>query len=421
MSTTLFDVFYSSSGICTDTRAIKQESLFICIKGENFNGNVFASKALEAGASHVILDQEEYFVDNGKMTLVENSLVYLQQLARFHRRKFDIPVIGITGSNGKTTSKELINTVLSTKYNVLATIGNLNNHLGVPFTLLRINKSHDIAIIEMGANGFGDIKELCEIAEPTHGIITNIGKAHLEGFINFEGVLKTKKELYDSIEKSNGTIVVNKDDQTLTSNLPIGVKNHSYGTCGEENIHGELIRLSPFVEMKWNSSSFQSKPIETQMIGKYNFYNYLSAVAFGVLFDVPNNDISNAIATYTPTNNRSQVKKTTLNTLILDCYNANPTSVKSALESFAMNPSVDKLFILGDMKELGSESKQEHIDILKLAENLSLKGYVVGPEFSTIQSDSILNHFNSAQELIEKLRSQPLKNKLILLKGSRSI
>lgn len=421
MDNSLFDVFYKSTGICTDTRSIQTGSLFICIKGENFDGNSFASKAIEAGASHVIVDNSDYYTNDGTMTLVDNSVEYLQKLANFHRHKFNIPIIGITGSNGKTTSKELINAVLSEKYNVLATVGNLNNHLGVPFTLLRLNKSHEIAIIEMGANKFGDIQELCEIAEPTHGIITNIGKAHLEGFINFEGVLKTKKELYDSIEKSNGIIVYNQDDKTLATNIPKNVETLSYGTVGNETVYGELIGLSPFVEMKWNTESFQSNEIETQMIGKYNFYNYLAAATFGILFNVSNESISNAIKNYTPTNNRSQVKKTRNNTLILDCYNANPTSVSSALESFAMNSHPNKNFILGDMKELGIESKKEHQNIIKLAEKLNLQGFVVGEEFSSIESKSIIKSFTNTEALIEYLKTSPMNEKLILLKGSRSI
>lgn len=421
MNATQFDVFYSSTGICTDSRAIQDGSLFICIKGDNFDGNTFASNAISEGASHAIVDNSEFYIDNGTMTLVNDSVIYLQQLANFHRHKFNIPIIGITGSNGKTTSKELINAVLSEKYNVLATKGNLNNHLGVPFTLLRLNESHDIAIIEMGANKFGDIQELSEIADPTHGIITNIGKAHLEGFINFEGVLKTKKELYDSIENSNGILVVNDDDEILKANLPKNIKTYSYGTTDSATIYGELVGLSPFVEMKWSNSSFKSASIETQMIGKYNFYNYLAAATFGVIFNVPNEAISHAIQSYTPTNNRSQVKKTDLNTLILDCYNANPTSVSSALESFAMNNHADKLFILGDMKELGTESELEHQKIIKLAEELNLCGYVVGEEFSKIKSPSILKRFDKTQALIDAIDSEQISGKLLLLKGSRSI
>ena len=283
-----------------------------------------------------------------------------------------------------------------------------------------MNQSHDIAIVEMGANKFGDIKELCEIAKPTHGIITNIGKAHLEGFIDFEGVLKTKKELYDSIQTSNGTIVVNNDDDILTSNIPKGIKKHLYGT-DSKNISGELTGLSPFVEMYWKCDSFKSDTIVTKMIGKYNFYNFLSAITFGVIFNVPFKDISQAITDYSPENNRSQVKKTNFNTIILDCYNANPTSVKVALESFDMSSISNKFFILGEMKELGNESYLEHKNIIKIAEKLELTGYTVGNEFKNIKSNNILKHFEDTTQLIENLKKSLLKNKLILIKGSRSV
>lgn len=417
----LYDLFLNSSGICTDTRAIEQNSLFICIKGENFDGNTFSKKALEFGASHVIVDNPDYFDESLPMTLVKDSLTFLQELANFHRNQFSIPVIGITGSNGKTTSKELIYTVLSKKYNVLATKGNLNNHLGVPFTLLRLKKEHEIAIIEMGANKFKDIQELCEIAEPNFGIITNIGKAHLEGFGDFEGVKKTKKELYDSIEKSKGKLIVNSDDEVLTSILPKEIETITYGTKYDSNIRGELIALNPFVEMNWNHKNYSSPNLQTQMIGKYNFYNYLAAAAFGIEFKVSPELISEAIKEYAPTNNRSQVKKTKSNTLILDCYNANPTSMKSALESFALIESENKLFIIGDMKELGSESNLEHKKIIELIESLNLKGFTVGKEFSQFNSTSILNNFESNQIIKEYLKNNPLTENLILLKGSRSI
>ncbi len=417
---TLYQLFLDSSGICTDTRKIQSGCIFVCIKGENFDGNTFAEKALESGAKHVIVDNETYFTDTSGMTLVENSVKWLQELANHHRKQFDIPVIGITGSNGKTSTKELIHAVLSQKYNVLATIGNLNNHLGVPFTLLRMKPEHEVAIIEMGANRFKDIEELSTIAEPTHGIITNIGKAHLEGFGGFEGVLRTKRELYESIESSNGLIVYNADDGILKNALPKGVKTVNYGTENGD-IRGELVNLSPFVEMKWMYEDYTSPVLKTQMIGKYNFYNYLAAVTFGIVFDVPATNISTAIEEYTPTNNRSQVKKTAKNTLIMDCYNANPTSMRSALESFAANSHPDKLFIIGDMKELGKEEEKEHKAIVELIEKLNLRGYTVGTAFKQHASSSILQQFETTQELNEFLSSENLSEKLILLKGSRSI
>ncbi len=416
----LFNYFYSSTGICTDTRNITKDCLFICIQGENFDGNTFAKRALEQGAKHVIVDNKEYMDSSKNMVFVENSIVFLQKLANFHRKKFNIPVIGITGSNGKTTTKELIHSVLSKKYKVLATIGNLNNHLGVPFTLLRLTKEHEIAIIEMGANKFKDIEELCTIAEPTHGIITNIGKAHLEGFINLEGVIKTKKELYDSIEKNKGEIYINNDDEILRDNLPQNTTIHTYGKQNAE-VCGELVRLSPFVEMKWNSDVYNSVLLKLRMVGEYNFYNYLAAISFGVSFGVENQLISEAIEEYTPSNSRSQVKKTEKNTLILDCYNANPTSMKSALDSFAMIDSLNKICILGDMRELGNESPNEHSKIIDQIEDLNLQAYVVGKEFSQTKSCNILQKFDTVNELKEHINLFPIQDKLILLKGSRGI
>lgn len=422
MNESLFQVFYQSSGICTDTRSIEKNSLFICIKGDNFDGNTFASKALEAGALHVIVDDPKYFLDSNNMTLVDNSVQFLQNLANYHRKKFNIPVIGITGSNGKTTTKELINEVLSKKYNVLATIGNLNNHLGVPFTLLRLKKEHEIAIIEMGANKFKDIEELCEITEPTHGIITNVGKAHLEGFVDFEGVLKTKKELFDAVEKVKGTIIINEDDAALMNITPVGIPLVTYGEQHNVSIiKGELLNLSPFVEMNWRSENYQSNSLSTQMVGKYNFYNYLAAAAFGYHFNVSSDAISEAMEEYSPINNRSQVKKTESNTLILDCYNANPSSMRSALESFAMIDEQQKLFIIGDMKELGPDSPLEHKKVIDQIEALGLKGMVVGEEFHKIESNNILKRFNTAVELEKHLSSNKLDSYLILLKGSRSM
>lgn len=416
----LYRQFIESTGICTDTRKIEAGCLFVCLKGENFDGNTFASNALEQGANHVMLDDANYFTDPSRMTLVENSAQTLQNLANHHRKQFNIPVIGITGSNGKTSTKELIQAVLSKKYTVLATIGNLNNHLGVPFTLLRMKPEHEIAIIEMGANRFKDIEELCAIAEPTHGIITNIGKAHLEGFGGFEGVLKTKRELYESVEKSKGTIIYNVDDDILTNALPKNVETFTYG-AKNASVMGELVGLSPFVEMKWTNLNYASPVLETQMIGKYNFYNFLAAISFGILFSVDPSDISDAIEEYSPTNNRSQVKKTAKNTLILDCYNANPTSMRSALESFALNTHPDKLFIIGDMKELGAEENKEHQAIITLIEDLNLIGYTVGKAFKQFASSSIPHQFEKTEDLNAFLEAENLSGKLILLKGSRSV
>ncbi len=413
----LFELFYTSTVIATDTRNIEKDSLFICLKGDNFNGNKFAEQALERGAKYVIVDEIE-FKTKENIYLVDNSLEFLQKLANHHRNKFNIPIIGITGSNGKTSSKELINAVLQKKYTVLATIGNLNNHIGVPLTLLRLNNSHEIAIIEMGANKFKDIEELCDIAEPNYGIITNIGKAHLEGFINFEGVLKTKKELYDSILKKKGTIIINSDDEVLIKNAP-NVNTIKYGTNSNAAIEGELINLSPFVEMKWKTENYTSGLISTKMIGKYNFYNFLAAISFGITFNIEPDKINEAISEYTPDNNRSQIKKTKHNTLILDCYNANPSSMTNALESFSQIKQTNKLAIIGDMLELGDESVKEHQTILDLIKQLNINIITVGPIFESINSNQL--KFTNTSNAQEYFKTNSFNEYLILLKGSRGI
>lgn len=411
-----FEIFYRCNGISSDTRKITENSLFICIKGDNFNGNKFASEALEKGAKHVIVDDPEFYTP-GDMTLVENSLIYLQRLANYHRKKFNIPVIGITGSNGKTTTKELIQAVLSKKYNTLATIGNLNNHLGVPFTLLRLTDKHEIAIIEMGANRFKDIEELCDIAEPTHGIITNIGKAHLEGFGSFEGVLKTKSELYTAVKQNEGTIFYNSDDEILSNAIPDNIETISYGKNEKADVSGELIRLTPFVEMSWSCDNYISPACETKLIGEYNFYNFLAAITIGNYFKVEKDDMNAAIQEYTPTNQRSQVNKTEYNTLILDCYNANPTSMALAIKSLAQNQNnLEKLIIAGEMKELGGESIQEHQKIVELIDELGINAIYVGDGFKGQN-----NWFPNTTSLIHEIESNRPKDKLILLKGSRSV
>jgi UDP-N-acetylmuramoyl-tripeptide--D-alanyl-D-alanine ligase len=415
----LFNLFYETSGVCTDTRAISKDCLFICLKGPQFNGNTFASQALENGAKYVIVDEPE-FVNDKRIFIVENGLFFLQQLANFHRKKFSIPVIGITGSNGKTTTKELLSAVLQKRWSVLSTIGNLNNHIGVPLTLLRLTNEHDIAIIEMGANKPNDIQELCEIAEPTHGIITNIGKAHLEGFGDFNGVLKTKTELYLSVEERNGTVVYNIEDDTLSRAVPQHINLFSFGT-EHADINGELIQLTPFVEFKWKYNGYTSPILSTNLVGKYNFNNFLAAISFGKLFDVSNEAINEAISNYTPTNNRSQVKKTAKNTLVLDCYNANPTSMSSAIESFQQIKHNNKWVILGDMRELGKESKREHELIVQLVEELQLKCITVGEEFLNLKNSTISYQFKTTQEAKDFLIENPLSNALILLKGSRGI
>lgn len=411
----LHQLFVSSEGISTDTRKLNQNTLFFALKGANFNGNKFAEQALKEGCSYAIIDEAEYKTDD-RCILVDDVLNTLQQLARHHRRQFNIPVLGITGSNGKTTSKELIGAVLEKKYNLLITEGNLNNHLGVPFTLLRMTNEHEFAVIEMGANKPGDIKELCEIAEPNYGIITNIGAAHIEGFGSIDGVINTKTEMYRFIESGKGKLFVNADDNILTQRIP-KLETRTYGEK-EGDVKGSLIALNPFVLFSYNEGDFTSHPIQTNLVGKYNFTNFLAAVCIGRFFDVSHENISHALEGYTPSNNRSQVQKTEKNTLIVDCYNANPTSMNAAIESFKMMDSTKKTAILGDMLELGEISDQEHQAIIERFEESDIQLITVGKEFGKTPSK---NHFSTAEELMNSAQLNEIIGHLILLKGSRGI
>jgi UDP-N-acetylmuramoyl-tripeptide--D-alanyl-D-alanine ligase len=413
----LFQLFYQSSGVSTDTRKIKKDSLYIALKGENFDGNTFAEKAIELGAKYAIVDNKD-FANESSIFHVEDSLVFLQKLSNYHRKKIDIPLIGITGSNGKTTSKELINAVLTRKYNVLCTAGNLNNHIGVPLTLLNLTEDHQIAIIEMGANKPKDIEELCLIAEPNYGIITNVGKAHLQGFLSFEGVIETKSELYAFIKQKEGKLIINGDDEILNNKAnSLRLEKITYGTNGENQIQGELVQLNPFVELRWKSAGYSSPIIQTNLVGKYNFFNFLAAITFGTIFKVENEKINEAISNYEPTNNRSQVQKTKENTLIIDCYNANPSSMQLALESFKEIQHPNKIAILGDMFELGIESDVEHQKIVDYCIENEIQFLTVGDFFQKHNSSG----YKNTQEAIEFINSVNIKNNLILLKGSRGI
>lgn len=403
-----------NSTICTDTRNIIEGSLFFALKGDNFNGNEFALKALESGAKYVVIDEEEYNTDP-RCLKVKNVLKALQYLSQYHRRQFDIPVIGITGSNGKTTSKELIAAVIRKKYNALVTEGNLNNHLGVPFTLLKIRKEHEIAVIEMGANKLGDIAELSEFAEPNFGIITNVGKAHLEGFGSYENVITTKCELYDAIEYANGTVFINSDDKTLLKNAP-AVNLYTYGEQGQ--VKTELVSLDPYLSFKWAAGHYQSDTVKTNLVGSYNLSNFAAAVAIGYYFQVEEEDISAALSEYVPTNNRSQISKINSNTLIVDCYNANVTSMNAALENFKAIDAPNKIAILGDMKELGDVSLFEHQAVVDWLVENKVDATIVGPEFGKTKHS--LTHFDTVENMIEA-NKEKYENAFILLKGSRGI
>jgi UDP-N-acetylmuramoyl-tripeptide--D-alanyl-D-alanine ligase len=410
--------FLETTGPCTDTRNILLDSMFFALKGGNFNGNEFALKAIEDGCKYAIVDEKKYAIDE-RFILVNDVLEALQDLANYHRKQFTVPVIAITGSNGKTTTKELIGAILETTYKTLYTKGNLNNHIGVPLTLLELNKSHEVAIIEMGANKPGDIKELAEIAEPSYGIITNIGTAHIEGFGSLEGVISTKKELYDFILKVKGKIFINHEDKLLNNIAPKSVSHITYGEQEISYIYGELTQLTPFVHLEWRTSKYVSPIIETKLVGKYNFTNFLAAIAVGLYLNVDKNEINEALTGYNPSNNRSQVKVTLNNTIIVDCYNANPSSMLSALESFKEIENGNKVAILGDMLELGNISQLEHQKTVDYLKKHTLKAYLVGPEFEKTNTNNAI--FITTEELISYLESHSLSDSLILLKGSRGI
>ena len=358
----LYQIFLDCQLVTTDSRNCPEGSLFIALKGESFNGNAFAGKALETGCAYAVIDESEYAIEGDqRYILVDDCLQTLQQLANYHRRQLGTRVIGITGTNGKTTTKELISAVLSQSHNILYTLGNLNNHIGVPSTLLRLKAEHDLAVIEMGANHPGEIKFLSEIVEPDCGIITNVGKAHLEGFGSFEGVIKTKGELYDFLRKKEGSTVFIHHDNAYLMNIAEGLNLIPYGTEDDLYVNGRITGNSPYLTFEWKAGKDgKSYQVQTQLIGEYNFPNALAAITIGRFFGVEDAKINEALSGYTPQNNRSQLKKTDDNTLIIDAYNANPTSMMAALQNFRNMEVPHKMLILGDMRELGAESAAEH-------------------------------------------------------------
>lgn len=414
----LYELYLHNPKVTTDSRNCLLGSIFFALKGENFDGNQYASKALQSGCSYAVIDNPEYFIGE-RTILVENVLKTLQQIAHKHRKALGTPVIGITGTNGKTTTKELLAAVLSTKYNLLYTEGNLNNQIGVPLTLLRLNHQHEMAVIEMGASHPGDIKELVEIASPNFGLITNVGQAHLEGFGSFEGVIKTKGELYDYIRQTKGKIFIKKENEYLQS-IAKGIEQITYGADENSFASGSIVSSSPFLVFNWKQQG-KIHTVETHLIGGYNVDNVLAAVAIGRYFKIPAERISRAIAAYEPTNNRSQFKETGNNKLIIDAYNANPSSMKVAIDNFAaMDVTTPKAVILGDMRELGPTSELLHAEIVTQIEAAGFdKVYLCGDHFSTTGTNFL--HFKSIDELIAELTSNPLKGYHILIKGSRGM
>ncbi len=422
--TELYSIYLKHPTVCTDTRKIISESIFFALKGENFNGNSFAHQALKAGASYAVIDEPDYKV-NEKCILVNDVLTTLQQLALYHRKQLDIPCIGLTGSNGKTTTKELINSVLSQKYKTYATIGNLNNHIGVPLTILSITNTTEIAIIEMGANHQKEIEMLCEICLPNYGLITNVGKAHLEGFGGFEGVKKGKGELYHFLQKNHQTLFINTDNTHLVEmkGEKIFSKIITYGTSKENFVSGKLIANNPFLCVEWESENTKSK-VQSALTGAYNFENILAAVAVGLTFGLHPKEINKGIESYLPQNHRSQIIKTKNNTLIGDYYNANPTSMIAAINNLAQLQENNKVLILGDMFELGCEAEKEHLSVFKEAYDKQFKLCVfVGKEFYKLKAygNKQILFFNTTTDALEYFKNATLKDNFILLKGSRSM
>ena len=413
----LYELFLHHEKITTDSRHCPANSLFFALKGERFDGNQYAAKALEAGAAYAIIDNPKY-LSGDRMILVDNVLDCLQQLAHHHRKALGIPVIGITGTNGKTTTKELLASVLATKFNVLATEGNLNNQIGVPLTLLRMNPDHEIAVVEMGASHPGDIDELVHIVAPNYGLITNVGCAHLEGFGSFEGVLHTKGELYDYLRHTNGKIFINQENKDLMG-IAHGLEQITYGQHEGAFAVGHVVESNPFLTFDWKQQG-KIHVVETHLVGAYNIDNVLAAVAVGRYFKIPAERISRAIAAYEPTNNRSQYKKTERNALIIDAYNANPTSMKAALDNFASLPVHPKAVVLGDMLELGKTSDELHSGIVRQLQAEAFdKVYLCGQHFART-ADSFPS-FTTTEELIAALRQDKLEGYHILIKGSHSM
>lgn len=420
--TALYRIFQKCTCVTTDSRNCPKNSLFIALKGENFNGNAFAAKALESGSSYVVIDEADYApVGDVHYIIVDNCLQTLQQLANYHRRQLGTRIIGITGTNGKTTTKELMGAVLSQSHNVLYTLGNLNNAIGVPLTLLRLTTAHDLAIVEMGASHPGDIKELAEIAEPDYGIITNVGKAHLEGFKSFEGVIKTKGELYDYLRQRGDSIIFIHQDNSYLKKIAGGLNQIVYGSAEDVYVNGRVVSNSPYLTFEWKAGKEgEIHHVQTQLIGEYNFSNALAAVTIGRFFGVEPAKIDKALAEYLPQNNRSQLKKTADNILIVDAYNANPTSMIASISNFRNMEAAHKMLILGDMRELGKDSAEEHQKIVDYLEECNFENVaLVGEQFAATHHS--YPTYPDANTLIIELQKTKPTGKMILIKGSNGI
>ncbi len=425
----LYQKYLEVTTLSTDTRKIDPDCLFIALKGERFDGNQFAADALANGAKYALVSDPEICTTD-QFLLVEDTLKALQDLAHHHRKTFSIPFLAITGTNGKTTTKELVSAVLAKEKKTAFTRGNFNNHIGVPLTLLSIKKDIEIAVIEMGANHLGEIDFLCKIAAPTHGLITNIGRAHLEGFGSLEGVKQTKSELYRYLAANNGTALVNKDMEHLMSLLPSSLDIKTYGTADKEQPNitytGELLEADPYVSLVYQHNDKQVK-VESQLFGGYNFHNLLTAIAVGQFFGISSAGVKSALEAYVPSNNRSQVKVVGSNTFYLDAYNANPTSMETAIRNFGALKATCKSVILGSMLEMGDYSEAAHLttveQVLALQKTGAIDGLLVfvGAEFEGACKDKGVNWFLNVGELGDWLRDQQLLDTHFLVKGSRGI
>jgi UDP-N-acetylmuramoyl-tripeptide--D-alanyl-D-alanine ligase len=423
-TTQLYGIFESHPAICTDTRTISSGCIFFALKGGNFNGNKFAAEALSKGAAFAVVDEADAAV-NDNYLLVEDVLTALQNLARHHRitlGKNGLHVVALTGSNGKTTTKELLARVLSRKYKTLATEGNLNNHIGVPLTLLKLKAEHEVAVIEMGANHQNEIEMLCEIAQPDFGLITNIGLAHLEGFGGPEGVFKGKTEMFRHIIAHNGFAFLLEDEPRVHA-FKNQIPHLTYGLSATADISGELIPGHEFVHYRWKNTDGTVYEVHSQMIGSYNLPNMLAATACGVKLGVDAENINDAIANYIPANNRSQIEKRGSNTLILDCYNANPSSMIAAIDNMAVTPAKNKMLILGDMFELGESSTAEHQRIVDYitAKIPSAQVILVGQNFADTKDENGFMRLNNSEEVKQLLKENSPSESLILVKGSRGM
>ncbi len=416
----LYNIFKQHPVVTTDSRVCPDGAIFFGLKGPNFNGNNYAESALEKGCSYAIVDEwDESKLRPKHIILVDDVLTVLQKLANHHRKSFKTPVIAITGTNGKTTTKELVAAVLSKEFKVLYTQGNFNNHIGVPLTLLSMTKEHEIAVIEMGASHPGDIKELCEIAAPNFGLITNVGVAHIEGFESVENVVKTKKELFDYLEQNNGKVFLNKALKKVLNLSPV-VSVNEYGKDDSSLfVSGSVTSSYPYLELEWKFSEIKRR-VKTKLVGDYNMDNVLAAITIGSFFGINSDFINDALESYVPKNSRSQFEKTDKNTLVIDAYNANPTSMKAALDNFVNFPLSPKALVLGEMRELGGVSQAEHQQLVDLVEAYSFtKVYLVGKSFKEL--DTNFPVYENVGELIEEFASHPLTDHCVLIKGSNGV